>query len=276
MELKEQHLLQNGTITPREFNFDSTTFERNLKANIRFHTYDKADPATWPLITLDIIDSHCRTGYTGEQILPPYVAYSASVIERLFEKHTKKDLTRDTTTGTLQSRYPCNFGQRDLRKTYVGITANEDALFKQGMAEKLRAEAKPHSSKNAAELPNEARPGFASPMPDRSVRCQKMECVQDRKEKAELMGLLNKQQAKRQILQAEIRELVKRNNEIKAHRGKFQQDDDGQQEAIELRDRLIEKLQEENSRLEGGYKPGTVEDYFSEEEERPVKRARVD
>lgn len=283
MELKEQHLLQNGSITPREFTFDQATLERNLKANFRFHAYDKADPATWPLITLGIIDSHCRGEYTGEQVLPPYVAYSASVIERLFKKHAKKDLTQDATAGTLQSRYPCNFGRRDLRKTYVGMTASEDAVFKQDMAEKLRAEAESQGSKNATEPPNVARPGFALSMADRSVHCQTTECVWGREERAKLLGLLNEQQAERQILQADIRELVKRQDEIRAYRGESQHGDDGHQEALELRDKLIAeleklcaKLQEENSRLKGGYKPATAEDYFSEEEERPAKRAKFD
>jgi hypothetical protein len=92
MDLKEQHLLQNGTITSREFSFDSATFERNLKANLQFHTYDKANPATWPLITLDVIGAHYYGEYTGAQLLPPHVAYSAAFIERLFKKHTKKEL----------------------------------------------------------------------------------------------------------------------------------------------------------------------------------------
>jgi hypothetical protein len=287
MELKEQQLLQNGTITSREFSFEPAKLEHNLKANLGFHTYDKADPATWPLITLDVIDAHCHSEYTGAQLLPPYVAYSASVIERLFRKHTKKELTQDATAGSLQSRYPCNFGRRDIRKMFVGMTPAEITEFKQGLAMKARAEAAAGPPKD------EEKPSFASHVPDRSVPCQRPDCIQERLEVIKLLGILNEQQMERQNLQVEVPELIGRDKEITARRAEVQQDEKEYQEALELRDKLIAelekyvaKLQDENSKLKGGYRPPTVEDYVSQdegltgegltEEERPTKRARVD
>jgi hypothetical protein len=85
------------------------------------------------------------------------------------------------------------------------------------------------------------------------------------------------------ILPKELRELVNRQKESNAHRSEVQQNENDHQDALKSRDKLIveleklcAKLQEENSHLKRGYKPPMVEDYVSEEEKRPAKRARVD
>jgi predicted RNase H-like nuclease (RuvC/YqgF family) len=172
---------------------------------------------------------------------------------------------------------------------FVGMTPAEITEFKRGLAIKARVEATSRGNKTAASPSKDgAKPSFASHVPDRSVPCQRPDCIQERQEVVKLLGILNEQQTERQNLQIEIQELINRVKEIKARRAEVQQDEKEHQEALELRDKLIAelekyvaRLQEENSKLKGGYKPPTVEDYVSEEdrpadEERSAKRARVD
>jgi hypothetical protein len=62
--LKEGNFTCDGHVEPHQFSFDHATLEKNLRINTNFFKYKRANPATWPLITQDIIDKHCGGTYT--------------------------------------------------------------------------------------------------------------------------------------------------------------------------------------------------------------------
>lgn len=297
MVIKQQDLAQNGLIDAATFSFDQATLDSNLQNNLAFRAYDRAKPNTWPLITLTNLNKHCRGKYEGDEMLPHYLAYDSNVMAVFLTRHRKRELTEYGTGASLYSRWPCNFTMRDRVKTFVGMSAEEQAGFESEMAAKQKADIKKGKQPERGESSNSTTTFTMRPAASKGF-CQTPACVKERDEKDELKTALRDREEDLKASRKETRDIVQRNAcEVKALRTELEAARrDAQERRTDQVDRTesglrnmvnegrirelekkCEELKVEVRRLKGESMPdkrARVEDYFSEDEERPEKKAR--
>jgi hypothetical protein len=209
MVLKEADFRKHGSIGQYTFSFVRAELEAQLKTHPNIQTYNIAIPATWPLVTLGRINKHCGGTYTGMPELPPYVAYEPAVMNVFMSMHSKQHLKRNG--ESLHSRWPTNFTARDIRKSFVGMTTEEEDTFMREMLSKQEAEAEAERDPRSPTV--DAQPVPVPHISNKNHPCQNTSCIEDREQKAILKGLLSKRDSELRDIKQDFRDFVKNNRQ---------------------------------------------------------------
>jgi hypothetical protein len=221
MVLKEADFRQHGSIGRDAFSFVQANLQAQLKTLPNFQTYDIAIPATWPLLTLGRINKHCGGTYTGLPELLPYVAYESAVMNIFMSMHSKQHLKRNG--ESLHSRWPANFTARDIRKSFVGMTTEEEDAFMREMLSKQEVEAEAEQDPRSPTV--DAQPVPVPQTSNKNCPCQSTSCIKDREQKAVLKGLLSKRDSELRDIKQDFHDFAKNNK----------QETEGMEEVAQLR-----------------------------------------
>ena len=77
--------------------------EAQLTTYIKEHKpdYEHHDPKTWMVVTADLVEAHLGYPYSGQQLLPPGVAYERSLVFLCIGQHADRELDIERTDGYL-------------------------------------------------------------------------------------------------------------------------------------------------------------------------------